>query len=102
MTMVGGFSCHTSRQKSTSVLGRGPAAGGQDNEYVPSLLKINEYASLLQRCLIWLTLSGYEFISELVALQNGWNVGWNKVNYTHTLQGVTPPTQLHRKQHTST
>ena len=28
MTMVGGFSCHTRRQKSTRVLGRGPEGEG--------------------------------------------------------------------------
>ena len=71
MTMVGGFSCHISRQKSTSVLGLGPAASGQEVR----IMNI----SILKR---WpdLTLSSYEFVPALVALQVV-----NRVKHAHKI-----------------
>ena len=70
MTMVGGFSCHTSRQKSTSVLGIGPTASGQEVRIMNiSIVKKPD-----------LTLSSYEFFPALVALQVV-----NRVKHTHKI-----------------
>ena len=58
MTMVGGFSCHISRQKSTSVLGIGSTASGQGVRIMKVLIVKQPD----------LTLSSYEFVPALVAL----------------------------------
>ena len=71
MTMVGGFSCHISRQKSTSVLGIGPTASGLEVR-IMNISIVKSWPDL--------TLSSYEFAPALIALQVV-----NRVKHTHKI-----------------